>query len=70
MDYTAFHQLHELLKNGISEYIRKDQIWCSNGGKCFHYRNGVITTEIRLACALRFFGWWFLPGHNNIPWHW
>ena len=55
MDYTAFHQLHELLKNGISDYIQKDQIRCSNGGKCFHYRNGEITTEIRLACALRFF---------------
>ena len=33
MDYTAFHHLHELLKNGISEYIRKDQVWHSNGGK-------------------------------------
>ena len=55
MDYTAFHQLHELLKNGISEYIRKDQIQCSNGGKCFHYRNGEISMEIHLACALRFF---------------
>ena len=55
MDYTAFHQLHELLKNGISKYIWKDQIWHSNGGKCFHYHNGEITMEIRLACALRFF---------------
>ena len=52
MDYTVFHQLQELLKNGISEYIRKDQIRCSNGGKCFHYCNGEITMEIRLACAL------------------
>ena len=52
MDYTAFHHLHELLKNGISEYIRKDQVWHSNGGKCFHYRNGEITMELRLACAL------------------
>ena len=55
MDYTAFHHLHEVLKNGISEYIQKDQSWHSNGGKCFHYRNGEITTEICLACALRFF---------------
>ena len=55
MDYTAFNQLHELLKNCISEYIQKDQIRCSNGGKCFHYRNGEIKMEIRLACALRFF---------------
>ena len=52
MDYTAFHHLHELLKNGISEYIRKDPSRRSNGGKCFHYHNGEITTEIRLACAL------------------
>ena len=49
MDYTVFHQLHELLKNGISKYIRKDQIRHRNGGKCFHYRNGEITTETRLA---------------------
>ena len=55
MDFTAFHHLHELLKNGISEYIWKDQVRHSNGGKCFHYRNGEITTELRLACALRFF---------------
>ena len=55
MDYTVFHHLHELLKNGISEYIQKEQIQHSNGGKCFHYRNGEITMEIRLACALRFF---------------
>ena len=55
MDYTAFHHLHELLKNGISEYIQKDQSRRSNGGKCFHYCNGEITTEIHLACALRFF---------------
>ena len=55
MDYTAFHHLHELLKNGISEYIRKDQVRHSNGGKCFHYCNGEITMELRLACALRFF---------------
>ena len=33
MDFTAFHHLHELLKNGISEYIRKDQVRHSNGGK-------------------------------------
>ena len=55
MDYTVFHHLHELLKNGISEYIQKDQSRHSNGGKCFHYRNGEITTEIHLACALQFF---------------
>ena len=55
MDYTAFHHLHELLKNGISEYIQKDQSRRSNGGKCFHYCNGEITTQIHLACALRFF---------------
>ena len=54
MDFTAFHHLHELLKNGISKYIWKDQIRHSNGGKCFHYRNGEITTEIRLVCALQF----------------
>ena len=35
MDYTAFHQLHELVKNGISEYIWKDKIRCSNGGNVF-----------------------------------
>ena len=52
MDFEAFHQLHELLKHGISEYIQNDQIHQSNGGKCFHYRNGEITTEICLACAL------------------
>ena len=49
MDNTAFHHLHELLKNGISEYMWKDQIWHSNAGKCFHYRNGeTIFSEIHL----------------------
>ena len=52
MGFVAIHQLHELLKHGISEYIQKDQIHQSNGGKCFHYHNGEITTEIHLACAL------------------
>ena len=52
MDYAAFHHLHELLKNGISKYIRKDQVRHSNRGKCFHYRNGEITMELRLTCAL------------------
>ena len=55
MDFEVFHRLHELLKHGISEYIQNDQIHQSNGGKCFHYHNGEITTEIHLACALQIF---------------
>ena len=55
MDFVAFHQLHELLKHGISEYIQNDQIHQSNGGKCFHYHNDEITTEIHLACTLQLF---------------
>ena len=55
MDFVVFHRLHELLKHGISEYIQNDQICQCNRGKCFHYHNGEITTEIRLAYALQFF---------------
>ena len=41
--------------HGISDYIQNDQARQSNGGKCFHYHNVEITTEIHLACALRLF---------------
>ena len=57
MDYIAFKSLHRLLQKGIQEYIINErEINDGNNGLEFYMRNGRITTEIRLACALRYFG--------------
>ena len=56
MDYVAFNLLHRLLQEGIQEYIINErEINDGNNGLEFYMRNGRITTEIRLACALRYF---------------
>ena len=56
MDYAAFQRLHELLNDGIVQYIRRsDSSLNYSQNQCFFVRNGNITTEICLACALRYF---------------
>ena len=57
MDYASFQRLHELLKDGILHYIRRSNSHNPNysPNPSFFVRNGNITTEIRLACALRYF---------------
>ena len=56
MDYVAFKSLYRLLQSGIQEYlINEREINDGNNGLDFYMRNGRITTEIRLACALRYF---------------
>ena len=56
MDYPSFLELHELLKDGIEEYIRKEVTSTnSSANKPFYRKNGKITKQIRLACALRYF---------------
>ena len=56
MDYIAFKSLHRLLQKGIQEYIIIErEINNGNNGLNFYMRNGWITTEICLACALRYF---------------
>ena len=56
MDYASFQCLHELLKDGILHYIRRsDSSQNYSPNPSFFVRNGNITTEIRLACALCYF---------------
>ena len=56
MDYIAFKSLHRLLQKSIQEYIINErEINDANNGLKFYMRNGWITTEIRLACVLRYF---------------
>ena len=56
MDYTLFQFLHELLKDGILQYIRRsDSSPNYSQNPSFFIHNGNITTEIRLACALCYF---------------
>ena len=56
MDYIAFKSLHRLLQRGIQEYIITErEINDGNNGLDFYMRNRQITTEIHLACALRYF---------------
>ena len=56
MDYPAFLELHELLKDGIEEYVRKEGTSRnSSANEPFYRKNGKITTQICLACALRYF---------------
>ena len=56
MNYIAFKLLHRLLQSGIQEYlINEREINDGNNRLTFYMRNGRITTEIHLACALRYF---------------
>ena len=56
MDYSSFQVLHDLLKDGIVEYIRGNGSSPNNSGNnSFFICNGNISTEIRLACALHYF---------------
>ena len=56
MDYIAFKSLHRLLQSGIQEDIINERaINDGNNGLKFYMRNGWITTEIHLACVLRYF---------------
>ena len=56
MDYPSFLELHELLKDGIKEYVcKKVTSTNSSANQPFYRKNGKITMLIRLACALRYF---------------
>ena len=61
MDYEGFMVLHDILKQGIQEYItnnnnRTDYSPSSvNQLYSFYILNGEISTEIHLATALRYF---------------
>ena len=56
MDYASFQRLHDLLKDGIIQYIRgSDGSHNYSPNQSFFVHNGNITTEIRLACALQYF---------------
>ena len=56
MDYASLQRLHELLKDGILQYIRRsDSSQNYSPNPSFFVCNGNITTEIRLACALHYF---------------
>ena len=55
MDYPLFLELHELLKDGIDEYIHKEGTTTnSSANQPFYRKNGKITTQICLACALQY----------------
>ena len=56
MDYLSFQGLHDLLKDGIVEYIQGNGSSPNNSGNnSFFICNGNISTEICLACALHYF---------------
>ena len=56
MDYPSFLALHEVLKDGIDEYVRQEGTTTnSSANQPFYRKNGKITTQIRLACALPYF---------------
>ena len=61
MDYEGFMVLHDVLKEGIQEYItsKNNQTNYSpssvNQSYSFYIPNGEISIEIRLATALRYF---------------
>ena len=59
MDYSSFLELHDLLKDGIDEYIHKEERTTnSSANQPFYRKNGKITTQICLACTL----WYFAGG--------
>ena len=61
MNYKGFMVLHDKLKQGIQEYITNNNNRTEyspssfNQSYCFYIPNGKISTEIRLATALRYF---------------
>ena len=56
MDYASLQCLHDLLKDGIVQYIRgSDSSLNYSQNQSFFVRNGNITTEICLACTLHYF---------------
>ena len=56
MDYSSFLELHDLLKDDINEYICKEERTTnSSDNQPLYRKNGKITTQIRLACALQYF---------------
>ena len=61
MNYKGFMALHDLLQQGIKEYITNNNN-CTNytspnneSSSSFHVHNGDISLEIHLAVALRYF---------------
>ena len=56
MDYSSFLELHDLLKDGIDEYVHKEERTTnSSANQPFYRKNRKITTQIHLACALQNF---------------
>ena len=56
MDYSSFLELHDLLKDGIDEYVCKEERTTnSSANQPFYRKKGKITTQICLACALQYF---------------
>ena len=58
MNYKGFMALHDLLQQGIKEYITNNNNhtnYTSNESSSFHVHNGDISSEIHLAVALRYF---------------
>ena len=72
MDYLSFLELHELLKDGIEEYIRKEGTSTnSSANEPFYRKNGKITTQICLACALQYFaGGSYLDIIDHVSFSW
>ena len=66
MDYSSFQGLHDLLKDGIVEYIQGNGSSPNNSGNnTFFIHNGNISTEIHLACALHYFDYF----HSQVRFH-
>ena len=61
MDYEGFMVLHDILKQGIQEYITNNNNGTDyspssvNQSYSFYIPNSEISTEIRLVTALRYF---------------
>ena len=57
MDYPSLLELHELLKDGIKEYVCKEVTSTTNSSanQPFYRKNGKIAMQICLACALQYF---------------
>ena len=60
LSYESFQFLHEKLSAGIAEAIDNLRPYERRGGRGGNYkpppvRNGLVSTSVRLACALRYF---------------
>ena len=60
LNYEGFIALHDLLQQGIKEYITNNNNHTNytspnNESSSFHVHNGDISSEIHLAVALRYF---------------